>query len=576
MFLFIEFILCIAAVLASFLVPDLGETWFSKIEGLLNRLAQRRGWAVVAVGLSALALRAALLPVAPIPAPQVHDEFSYLLMGDTFAHGRLANPTHPMWMHFETFHVNQQPRYVSMFYPAQGVFLAAGQVIFGNPFWGVWLSVGIMCAAICWMLQAWVAPFWALLGGLLAVIRLGTFSYWANSYWGGAVAAIGGALVLGGFPRIKKDCRTRDAVLMGLGFVILASSRPYEGLFLSVPVLAYLIKWLWDNKSAAKGVMPRVVLPLCLVVGLGVGGMLYYFWRTTGSSLITPYVINLRSYNPIPYFPWQSVRQIPEYRYAEMRNFYLGWVLDQYEFARLHPVRLILIKAFLLEVFFLGFALLPPFLVSVMTARHRIRSKWSGQNNRLLVHVAFWSALALLLPVFVNIHYAAPLTGAIYIILLLVMRRTSRWRIRSVSYGVAIIRFTVASCVLLFFVRVCAPILSIPVSTLTPTWGTPPRGLPDRSNALAEIGKDQKDLLVIVRYHVSRTGDMLFSDWVYNGADIDKSRIIWARDMGPQRNQELLDYFRGREAWLVEPDESPVRVTPYSSSVISQGERAAN
>src|SRR5579864_744566 len=151
--------------------------WFWVIKRRFSRFAARRTLAVVSILFLALGARLAVLKIEPIPAPGVHDEFSYLLMSDTFAHGRLTNPTHPMWMHFETFHVNQRPTYCSKFFPAQGVFLAMGQVVFGHPFWGVWLSTGLMCAAICWALQGWMPPSWAFLGGILAIIRLGVFNY---------------------------------------------------------------------------------------------------------------------------------------------------------------------------------------------------------------------------------------------------------------------------------------------------------------------------------------------------------------------------------------------------------------
>jgi hypothetical protein len=150
----------------------------------LKRITRTPAFALVLVVMLSLSISVSL-SVRRLPQPTAADEFSYLVAADTFAHGRITNPTHPMWVHFESPHLIHEPTYISKFPPGQGLVLAAGQLVFGRPIAGVWLSVALACAALWWMLSAWMPARWALCGGCLAALHP-WFIDWSQSYWGGA------------------------------------------------------------------------------------------------------------------------------------------------------------------------------------------------------------------------------------------------------------------------------------------------------------------------------------------------------------------------------------------------------
>jgi hypothetical protein len=529
------------------------------VERVLSGLARRRALAVLTVGAMALVARVALLPIMPVPEPDIHDEFSHLLAADTFVSGRLTNRTPSMWLHFESFHIILKPTYMSMYPPAQGLVLAVGTWL-GHPWTGVMLSVAMMSAAACWMLQGWFSPGWALLGGMLTVLRFGLSGYWVNSYMGGSVAGIGGALILGALPRLTRTARTRDALLMALGLVLLANSRAYEGLVLSLPVgLALFAQLLTNPRIGAKTQILRVLLPIVVVLTLAGLLMGDYFWRVTGSPVRMPYEVNRATYATAPIFLWQSPRPEPVYHHAVMREFYSRFEQATYEEEVQTVYGLILAKlAFVIPffAFYFGPALLLPLLMFPRVLADR--------RIRFLVAAGAVVILGLAVEVFFLPHYAAPLTALNLALVVQALRHLRVWRWDGQPAGACLVRILPLVCAGALAIRLIAPGMGLPLTETSVWWlrlAPSERGL-ERARLLGHLEGMQGQHLVVVRYgpeHDPRTQ----AEWVYNTADVDRAKVIWAREMDAAENARLLEYYRTRRIWLLEPDRQPVKLQPY-------------
>lgn len=554
-FLVIEAGLTLISMATAFCWPGLGSSWFSKAERFFGTLSRRRGLSVLTVGLTAVVVRLLMLPVVPIPQPFIHDEFSYLLAADTFASGKITNPTHPMWIYFESFHITWKPTYTSMYFPGQGLTLAAGTALLGHPWYGVLASAALMCAAICWTLQGWLPPGWALLGGMLAVIRLALFSYWINSYYGGTVAAIGGALVFGALPRIRRTSKARDFLLLALGAVILANSRPAEGLIVCVSASVSL---LWGAR-ASRWPGLRIVLwrftPSAAMLLTAAAVMGYYNHRAFGDALTLPYQVNRAAYAMAPLFLWQQARPEPLYRYAVMRDFYINGELADFQSNRSLGgfLRRSAKKVGVMMCFFFGTILMIPFIMIWRVLHDR--------RVRFLIVTGILSWLGLLANYGYFAHYTAPFTAGLYVILMQAMRHLRMWHPGEQPAGAYLVRILPVLCLGLAALRLCAGPLHLAVERWPTMWyGTDGLGMA-RANVLAKLETYRGKQLVLVRYSHEH---MAVDDWVYNAADIDNARVVWAREPDSRiPPSDLLHYFADRTVWLVQPDSVPPVIVPY-------------
>jgi hypothetical protein len=516
------------------------------MESLFSRLAARKTLAVLVLFVTVIAVRLAVLPKLPVPVPGIHDEFSYMLLGDTLAHGRLANPTHPMWISFESFHINWQPTYSSKYPVGQGIVLAVGELL-GHPWIGVLLSAGVMCAAILWMLQAWLPARWAFLGAVLVALKFGIASYWVNSYWGGAFAATGGALVLGAMPRMVRHPQVREALLLGLGLAILANSRPYEGLFFSLPVGVWFLWWIagkTSSKVSFRDRTRRILLPLSAVLALTFAFMGYYNWRLTGNALLFPHVLNSQTYRSAGLFLWEHAKPPLEYHNQQFDDFYNAWEHEDYQnsWHGIWKVSAEKLTRSASTYFWWGALLFLPGVPFV----------YFDRKMRLPLIIFLMVSAGFFLEIWSMPHYAAPLTCVIFLLVVQAIRHLRTMKLAGRPIGIAL--SWAVFCLLANDVRslvsrqVCDPL----------QWTC--QGDPSRAVIAEKLSHTPGKHLILVRYEEDHN---LHDEWVYNGAEIDSAKVLWARELDAEQNRKLFAYFKDRQVWLVEPDVDNTELIPY-------------
>ncbi len=518
---------------------------------LIDAISSRCWLAVLIVGLLAFAGSVTIGLISGIAKPTVQDEFSYLLAADTFVHGRLTNPAHPMWIHFESVHIIHQPTYMSKYPPAQGAILALGQLLTGYPIVGVWVSMGLMCAAICWMLHAWVPPRWAVIGGLFSVVHpiVGIGGDWAQSYWGGALGATGGALVLGSIRNLLKELQIRQSLLMGLGLAILANSRPFEGLLLSVCAAWILFSGFWGNdKPKASLLIRKTILPLTFICSISAAWMGYYDYRITGSMFRLPYQIHEQMYGIAPLFIWQKPASPPEYRQIRIRDFHKLYEMSFYNekhswtgFVKVNLRNLLGYFVLTANVF------AAPLLVTAWPlSRWILNSSWARRALAIYTVVT----VGIMLETYTLLHYWAPVLALNYYFTVQAIRL---WRSRDRRIGTVL-------CPVMFCLAVI--VLIVAVTQKIQEEGNPLSAQAQRANLLARLEQQAGKHVVLVKYGPEQSGDR---EWVYNKADIDHAKVVWAHDMGPKENCKLVDYFKDHIIWslIIDRDDAPVRLNSF-------------
>jgi hypothetical protein len=156
-------------------------------------------------------------------------------------------------------------------------------------------------------------------------------------------------------------------------------------------------------------------------------------------------------------------------------------------------------------------------------------------------------------------HYVAPLTGVLFALVIQGLRHLRVWGRHGRRSGLFLAQALPLVCVAMVLVRIAAGPLSLPLPGTWPMmWYYTDPGNVWRAAVLRRLEAIPGRHLVLVRYSSAHS---VHDEWVFNEADIDRARVVWARAMGGDQDGDLLRYFGDRLVWLIEPDSDPQRLS---------------
>jgi hypothetical protein len=281
-----------------------------------------------------------------------------------------------------------------------------------------------------------------------------------------------------------------------------------------------------------------------------------YNARVTGNALTFPYQLGVQRNNMAPSFLWEHEDTNKTYSHEHLRRFHVEAEMSLYR-ERQKVGREWMYAANLAHLwqFFVRPALALPFIAGILLI-------WRSHNMTAIALPALIPLAAMPFANWHNPHYSAAITGIVYCFVAQGLRRmylhpgaNGKNALRSFAYAAPVV------CAVTLFAATVMEARGIRLDSDSQGWAGNAAQWPVREKLARELSLRPGKHLVLVRYTSRHDFER---EWVQNEADIDGSKVVWARELGSDADARLVKYFRDRQVWLLEADTATSRLSPYA------------